>query len=134
MAMKKKPGEHPRVEDFNRIYGARHVHRLAAAHKSLKRRFRVGDHVEHVPGIKDEEVRYWRAHMRMLPQLARSVLRDAIDHCLTATPPLPIQWVIKRRSAGGWSIAITEQRGRVTIEVAPPALREPATKRKSRAS
>lgn len=131
--MKKKPGEHPRVEDFNRIYGARHVHKLAAAHKSLKRRFKVGDHVEHVPGIKDEEIRYWRAHMRMLPQLARSLLREAIDHSLKATPPRPIQWVIKRRSASGWAISISERRERLIIEIAPPALREPTTARKRRA-
>jgi hypothetical protein len=134
MAMKKTTGTHPRVEDFNRIYGARHVHRLAQAHKRLKRRFRLGDHVEHVPDIKADEIRGWRAHMRAMPDLPRSMLREAIDYSLRATPPRPIHWVIKDPSRSGWSVAIEERRGRLTIEVVPPVTRPLLSGRKRRAT
>ena len=132
--MKKRPGEHPRVEDFNRIYGSKHIHKLAAAHKNLKRRFRVGDHVEHVPDIKADEVRYWRVHMRALPELARTLLREAIDQSLRATPPRPIRWVVKRRAANGWSVTVTERRAQLLIEVTPPPMREPSKKGKRASS
>ncbi|HUC66299.1 MAG TPA: hypothetical protein VMA53_12760 [Stellaceae bacterium] len=134
MAMKKQPGQHPREEDLNRIYGSRNVHRLAQAHKRLKRRFRPGDHIEHVHGIKDEEVSLWRAHMRALPDLPRTLLREAIDHALRATPPSPIHWVVKNPSRGHWSIAVTERRGRLTIEIVPPVTTSPLSRRKRRAT
>jgi hypothetical protein len=134
MPMKKVPGTHPRVEDFNHIYGSRHVHKLAAAHKRLRGRFRVGDHVKHVPGIGSEEIRYWRAHMRAMPELARTLLREAIDHGLRATPPRPIRWVIKEPSRSGWSVAVADRGGRLTIEVVPPVTRAPMSRRKRRAT
>jgi hypothetical protein len=121
--MKKKPGEHPRVEDFNRIYGSKHVQKLAAAHKNLKRRFKVGDHVEHVPGIKAEDIRLWRVEVRKhLPALARAVLREVIDHSLSATDssgahkPMPIKWALKGGGGGGWKIAVGQRGGQVTVE------------------
>lgn len=123
MPMKKRPGEHPRVEDFNRIYGAKHVHKLAAAHRSLKRRYRVGDHVEHVPGIKAEDVRVWRAEVRAhLPGLARRVLREIVDHSLTArddsgaVKPIPIKWALKSGGGAGWKIAVAQRGDQITVE------------------
>jgi hypothetical protein len=134
MALKKKPGEHPRLEDFNRIYGSRHVNKLAKAHSGLKRRFKLGDHVEHVPGIKAEDIRYWRVHMRMMPQLVRTLLQETIHHSLSGKKPIPIEWSVKPRRRDGWSVGITERGGRLVVEVAPPPIPEPAAKRKPRAS
>jgi hypothetical protein len=134
MAMKKKPGEHPRLEDFNQIYGSRHIQKLASAHKKLKRRFRLGDHVEHVPGIETNDIRYWRVHMRMMPELVRTLLQETIHHSLSATKPIPIEWVVKPRRRTGWVVGVTEQRGRLIVEVAPPPIPEPAAKRKRRAT
>lgn len=129
MPLKKRPNERPRLEDFNRIYGARHVRKLARAHKRLKGQFRVGDHVEHVPGIAAHEIRYWRVHMRLMPQLLRKLLQDTIHHSLSATKPMPIQWTAKPRRRTGWSIAVAERGGQLIVEVAAPATREAAPKR-----
>lgn len=140
MPMKRKPGEHPRVEDFNRIYGSRHVHKLAATHKALKRRYRVGDHVEHVPGIKQEDVRVWRAEVRAhLPRLARVLLREIVEHCLTAKDdkgahkPLPIKWALKGGGGGGWKIAVGQRGEQVTVEFygLPPKPRKSAQRRRA---
>jgi hypothetical protein len=121
MPMKKLPGEYPRLEDFNRIYGPKQIQKLAEAHKRLGRQFRLGDHVQHVPGIGENDVRQWQLHMRSMPQLARTVLTETIQHSLTSTPPLPIKWIINRRSASGWAVAVTERSGRLVVEVTPPA-------------
>lgn len=121
MPMKKLPGEYPRLEDFNRIYGPRQIQKLAEAHKRLGRQFRLGDHVQHVPGIGENDVRQWQLHMRSMPQLARTVLTETIQHSLTSTPPLPIKWIVNRRSASGWAVAVTERSGRLVVEVTPPA-------------
>ncbi len=141
MPMKKRPGEHPRVEDFNRIYGAKHVHKLAAAHRSLKRRYRVGDHVEHVPGIKAEDVRIWRAEVRAhLPGLARRMLREIVEHSLTArddsgaVKPIPIKWALKSGGGGGWKIAVGQRGDQITVEFwgLPPKPRKTAAKGRRR--
>jgi hypothetical protein len=132
MPMKTRPNEHPRLEDFNRIYGTRHVRKLGQAHKRLKRRFRLGDHVEHVPGIEAKDVREWRVHMRMMPQLVRTLLQETIHHSLSSSKPIPIEWVIKPRRRNGWVVGVTEHRGRLIVEVAPPPIPEPAAKRKRR--
>ena len=142
MVMKKRPGEHPRVEDFNRIYGSKHVHKLAAAHTKLKRRFKVGDHVEHVPGIKEADVRLWRVEVRKhLPALARAVLREVIDHSLSAKDasgkhkPLPIKWALKSGGGGGWKIAIGQRGQQVTVEfygLPPKAPKAPAKRRRAK--
>jgi hypothetical protein len=143
MAMKKKPGEHPRVEDFNRIYGSRHIHKLATAHRNLKRRFRVGDHVEHVPGIKPEDIRLWRAEVRAhLPGLARAVLREVIEHSLTAKDdggahkPVPIKWALRGGGRGGWKISVGQRGEQITVEFygLPPKARKAAPARKRRAT
>jgi hypothetical protein len=142
MPMKKKPGEHPKVEDFNRIYSAKHVHKLAEAHKALKRRYRVGDHVEHVPGIKDEDVRVWRAEVRAhLPSLARAVLREVVEHSLTAKDdsgahkPIPVKWALKGGGRGGWKIAVGQRGEQITVEFygLPPKPRKAAATKKRRA-
>ena len=121
MPLKKNPGEYPRLEDFNRIYGPKQIPKLAEAHKKLGREFRLGDHVRHVPSIGADDVRQWQVHMRSMPQLARTVLQETIQHSLTSTPPLPIKWVVNRRSASGWAVAVTERGGRLVVEVTPPA-------------
>lgn len=129
MPLKKSPNERPRLEDFNRIYGTRHVHTLARAHKRLKGRFRVGDHVEHVPGIAAGEIRYWRVHMRLMPQLLRKLLEETIHQSLSAAKPVPIQWAAKPSRRTGWSFGVTERGGRLIVEVAAPAARKTAPKR-----
>jgi hypothetical protein len=128
--MLKKPPAHPSVDDLNNIYGPRNVGKLAQAHGRLAKRFQVGDHIEHIRGIAAEDVRVWRVHMRSLPQLARTLLRDAINFSLSATPPLPIEWVIKRRGATGWAVSVTQGKGGLIVAVTPPAMPEPAPKAK----
>jgi hypothetical protein len=121
MPLKRNPGEYPRLEDFNRIYGPKQIQKLADAHKARSGQFRLGDHVQHVSGIGADDVRQWQVHMRSMPQLARAMLESTIHHCLTATPPRPIKWVVNRRSASGWAVAVTERRAGLVVEVTPPA-------------
>ena len=121
MPLKKKPGEFPRLEDFNRIYGPKQIQKLADAHKGLSGQFRLGDHVQHVPGIGADDVRQWQVHMRLLPQQLRTLLEATIQYSLTSNPPRPIKWVVNRRSASGWAVAVKERGTGLTVEVTPPA-------------
>lgn len=134
MALKKKSTEHPKLQDFNQIYGSRHVRKLAKAHAGLKRRFRVGDHVEHIPGIESADIRYWRVHMRLMPQLLRTLMQETIHHSLSGGKPMPIEWSVKPRRPNGWAISVTERGGKLQVAVTPPPERQPAAKRKRRGS
>jgi hypothetical protein len=133
MPLRKGPKEHPRLDDFNRLYGARHVKKLAQAHKRLKRRFRLGDHVEHVSGVETRDIREWRVHMRLMPPLMRTLMEETIHNSLSADKPAPIQWVLRPRMRNGWAVSVTERGGRLVVEIAPPPLRDTAARRSSRA-
>lgn len=125
MPLKKQPGEHPRLEDLNHIYGTRHVRKLAAHHKRLGRKFKVGDHIQHVPDIATTDIRYWRAHMRSMPELLRKLLQETIHFSLSAARPIPIEWVVKPRQRSGWAVEVALKGQKLTIEVTPPATRGP---------
>jgi hypothetical protein len=120
MPLKKHPGEHPRLEDLNHIYGSRQVRKLAAHHKRLGRKFKVGDHVQHVPGIETKDIRYWRIHMRSMPELLRKLLQETIHFSLSAAKPLPIEWVVKPRRPSGWTVAVSQKGQKLVVEVTPP--------------
>lgn len=136
MPLKLHPN-HPTADDLNAIYGARHVGKLAAAHRRLGKRFRVGDHIEHVPGISPAEVRRWRAEIRaFVPPLARALLHETIVHGLTAqgkggaSGPMPIKFTFKRGRRSGWHMAISEQGGKISVEIAGFGLPKAKTAKK----
>ncbi len=117
--------EHPTADDLNAIYSTRHIHKLAEHHKRLGKRFRVGDLIEHVPGISPAQIRRWRAEIRALvPPLARTLLHETVSHGLTrqsksgASTPMPIKFTFKRSSRRNfWHMAISEQNGKIAVEI-----------------
>ena len=121
MPLKKKAGEFPRLEDFNKIYGPKQIQKLAQAHSALSGQFRLGDLVQQVPGIGAEDIRQWQVHMRAMPQLSRTLLEATIQYSLTSNPPRPIKWVVNRRSTRGWAVSVTERGTGLVVEVTPPA-------------